>query len=83
MLREPGAFDAGNVIRPMKSFFLPNINKSGRILRGLIAVALLVAAQYCQTAWLAGILTGAGVVGIFEAMRGWCFLRACGIKLPF
>lgn len=67
----------------MKSFFLPNINKTGRIIRGLSAVALLVGAQYCQTQWIAGILTGAGVVGILEALSGWCVFRACGIKLPF
>jgi hypothetical protein len=30
--------------------------------------------------WVAAILGIAGAFGIYEAVRGWCFLRACGIK---
>jgi hypothetical protein len=30
--------------------------------------------------WVGVLLGIAGVFGIYEAFRGWCFLRACGIK---
>ncbi|MCX6876743.1 MAG: DUF2892 domain-containing protein [Verrucomicrobia bacterium] len=66
----------------MKSFFSRNIDQRGRVVRGLLGVALLLAAYGCQPVWLSGMLTGAGVFGLFEALRGWCLLRACGVKTP-
>ena len=67
----------------MKTYFTPNIGKGGRIVRGLGALVLLVAAGSCHTVWLSGVLTGVGVFGVFEALRGWCVLRACHMKTPF
>jgi len=64
------------------SFLSPNIDKRGRIFRGVTAVCLLIAAVIMawHVWWIALILGVSGVVGLFEALRGWCFLRACGIK---
>lgn len=66
----------------MKSFFSPNINTSGRALRGVIALALFVAGglTFSLSLWLGVALLASGIFVAFEAMRGWCFLRACGIK---
>ena len=66
----------------MKSFFSLNIGKAGRILRGLLGLALLVCAAFSFNAspWLGLLLAAAGGFGLFEALRGWCFARACGIK---
>ena len=50
--------------------FTPNIDKSGRILRFVIAVLLLVYA-IGYGSWLA--LLGSIFV-FFEALRGWCAL---------
>jgi len=66
----------------MKGHFQPNIGKTGRIIRALIGLTLLVAAFAAwRVHWLAsaGFAAG-GVFCLFEAMRGWCFARACGIK---
>lgn len=65
----------------MKAFFTRNIDHRGRLFRGLGAVALLVAAGFGFSAsvWLGTGLLAAGVFVAFEALRGWCFLRACGI----
>jgi hypothetical protein len=30
--------------------------------------------------WVGLIFVVAGLFAIFEAVRGWCFLRACGIR---
>jgi hypothetical protein len=30
--------------------------------------------------WLGLIFIGIGIFVLFEAVRGWCFARACGIK---
>ena len=66
----------------MKPFFSPNIDNKGRLMRGLGALALLVGAGFAfkLSFWLGGALLGSGVFVAFEALRGWCALRACGIK---
>jgi hypothetical protein len=66
--------------QPMKSFFARNLDKRGRVVRGLSALPLLLGAGLCDMVWLSGVLTGVGVFVLFEALRGWCVLRACGIK---
>lgn len=30
--------------------------------------------------WLGAVLAAAGAFVLFEALRGWCVLRACGLK---
>jgi hypothetical protein len=45
-------------------------------------LALLAAAAFGfgYSTWLGGALALAGLFVLFEALRGWCILRACGIK---
>jgi hypothetical protein len=59
-----------------------NIANSGRILRGLGGTVLVVmaASVFERIPWLALIILLAGAFCIFEALRGWCVLRACSIK---
>jgi len=66
----------------MKPFFSPNLERKGRILRALFGTALLVAGVvlWPSSLWVGiGLLASGGFV-LFEALRGWCLLRACGIK---
>lgn len=66
----------------MKQLFSPNIGRKGRLIRGLGALVLLVGAAFGFTvsAWLGLVLLASGVFVLFESLRGWCALRACGIK---
>lgn len=66
----------------MKSFFSPNIDNRGRLVRGLGALGLLVGAFFGLQAslWLGLVLFASAGFVLFEALRGWCALRACGIK---
>jgi len=66
----------------MKTFFTRNIDNRGRFIRGLGALVLLVGAGFGFkiSVWLGLGLLAAGVFVGFEALRGWCMLRACGIK---
>jgi hypothetical protein len=66
----------------MKRFLTPNLDRKGRLARGLMGLALLVGAGFSfgQSAWLGILLAVAGLFGLFEAFRGWCLARACGIK---
>jgi hypothetical protein len=69
----------------MKSTFLPftpNLNTRGRILRGGGAAVMAAAAamSWPKSAILAtGCALAAGFLA-FESARGWCALRACGVK---
>jgi hypothetical protein len=66
----------------MKPFLSKNIGVTGRVVRGLVALALLAGAGHGFT-WsllLGSLLLCSGLFVAFEAARGWCFLRACGIK---
>jgi hypothetical protein len=66
----------------MKPLFSRNIDNKGRLIRGLGALALLVGAGFLLSVsvWLGIALMSSGVFVAFEALRGWCALRACGIK---
>ena len=66
----------------MKRFFAPNIDRTGRIVRGLMGLALLAGAalSFTESVWLALGLAAAGAFALIEAFRGWCLARACGIK---
>jgi hypothetical protein len=66
-------------------FFHPNLSHRGRMARGVIGAlcliaGIIVAGDY--TLW-GLILVVAGLFAIFESIRGWCLLRACGIKTKF
>ena len=66
----------------MKGIFQPNITGKGRILRAFIALAFIAVASFATgLSGLARIgVAGAAAFVAFEALRGWCFLRACGVR---
>lgn len=69
----------------MTQFFARNIDGRGRLIRGLMGLALLGGAAFARTdwPWLAVMLAVAGLFGLFESLRGWCLLRACGFRMRF
>ena len=69
----------------MGRFFEKNINSSGRRARGVIGAMVLIAGIIAAdwTLWICLPLVIAGLFAIFEALRGWCLLRACGIRTKF
>lgn len=66
----------------MSKFFGRNLETRGRIVRGTVAVLLLSGGVYALTQiwWLGLLLLASSGFVLFEALRGWCILRACGIK---
>jgi len=67
------------------NFLRPNIDNKGRVIRGILALAFGIAAvltwSHSRTVGIA--LTGSAVFVAFEAARGWCIARACGVKTKF
>lgn len=64
-----------------------NIGIRGRVIRGilgllLIALGLYLILQKDEAFWGTGFCTF-GAFAVFEAIKGWCALRAMGIRLPF
>jgi hypothetical protein len=66
----------------MARFFDRNISFQGRMARGITGAVLLIAGICLAdvTLWACIPLVVIGLFCIFEAVRGWCFLRACGVK---
>ena len=67
----------------MGSFFTRNLDASGRRARGVLGTIVLIAGIIIAGDilwWLGLIFVVAGLFAIFEAVRGWCLLRACGIR---
>ncbi len=66
----------------MREFFAPNIDRRGRIVRAVWGVALIVAGALLSKrgAWICLLLVASGGFALYEAVRGWCLMRACGIK---
>jgi tryptophan-rich sensory protein len=66
-------------------FLRPNLDIKGRIIRAIGALAMAVAAiltwPHSRTAGI--VLAGSALFVAFEAARGWCALRACGVKTKF
>jgi len=62
--------------------FSPNINNAGRLARGGICILLFLGAGFAFSfcLWLGLALVLSGIFLLFEALLGWCALRACGIK---
>jgi len=69
----------------VKRFFSANIDGRGRLLRGVLGAVLMVTGIIvCSSNLLAAIaLIISGGFCLFEAVRGWCVMRACGIKTRF
>jgi hypothetical protein len=65
--------------------FRPNISRAGRLIR--LGIAFMLAGGgflLLETAkWAAVILFLSAAFVLFEALRGWCVMRACGIKTRF
>jgi len=63
-------------------FFRPNIKRQGRIARGVIGSLCLIAGIIIvdYVLWLGLVFVAAGLFAIGEAVRGWCLVRACGIR---
>jgi membrane protein implicated in regulation of membrane protease activity len=64
-------------------FFKPNLDRHGRFARGVIGTICLIAGIIIagdHILWLGLIFVVAGLFAIFESLRGWCLMRACGIK---
>jgi hypothetical protein len=66
----------------VKSYFIRNLGTKGRIIRGLVAAVLILAAvvAFPVSVGLGLLLLVPGLFVLFEALRGWCALRACGIR---
>jgi hypothetical protein len=69
----------------MGRFFHRNISFQGRMARGIVGAVLLITGIILADfqLWLCLVLVGIGLFAIFEAVRGWCLARACGIKTKF
>jgi hypothetical protein len=66
----------------MGNFFARNIDRTGRIVRAVWGVALIIAGVLLsgRSGWASFLLVAFGVFALYEAARGWCLMRACGIK---
>jgi len=66
----------------MKPFFKPNLDRHGRMARGVIGSLCLIAGIITVdfVLWFGLLLVTAGLFAIFEALSKWCVLRACGIR---
>jgi hypothetical protein len=66
----------------VSNFFRPNLQRNGRIARGVIGALCLIAGIVLvdYRLWLGLIFVIAGLFAIYEALAGWCLARACGIK---
>jgi hypothetical protein len=66
----------------MGNFFARNIDRTGRIVRAVWGVALIIAGVWLagRSGWACFFLVAFGVFALYEAARGWCLMRACGIK---
>jgi hypothetical protein len=69
----------------MNRFFRRNLDYRGRMVRGVIGALCLVAGIIIAGDYsLWGLVfVAAGLFAIFESIRGWCLVRACGIKTKF
>jgi len=66
----------------MKKFFLPNLEARGRLVRGVGGILCVAGGVALCGVNLpcAVILIFSGGFMLFEAVRGRCVMRACGIK---
>ena len=66
----------------MRKFFAANINGAGRIVRLILGLLLMAAGGELigSYRWPGILVLIAGLFGVYEAARGWCLMRACGIK---
>jgi hypothetical protein len=66
----------------MSRFWNRNLDFRGRLVRGVLGGGSLIAGIILADfkLWLCLLLVGFGLFAMFEAVRGWCLVRACGIR---
>ena len=67
----------------MAGFWKSNIGTTGRLIRGALGVLALGMSAFAWkngVPWLTVVLVIAGLFMLFEAVRGWCVMRACGFR---
>ncbi|HVU06960.1 MAG TPA: YgaP-like transmembrane domain [Verrucomicrobiae bacterium] len=66
----------------MNRFLKRNLDHRGRRARGVMGALMLIAGIVIvdYVFWLGIVFVAAGLFAIFEAIRGWCLMRACGIR---
>jgi hypothetical protein len=66
----------------VKNFFSRNIDNRGRLARALTGIALIVTGLVVSAPdrWICIALVASGGFVLYEAARGWCVMRACGIR---
>lgn len=69
----------------MAKFFAQNIDRRGRIVRAAWGLALIIASflTWSHSEGVSFALLAFGAFGLYEAARGWCLMRACGIRTKF
>lgn len=70
---------------PTPGPFRRNLDLKGRLIRGAVSVALFVGGTLALRIQLIAsvvLFLGAAFL-LFEALRGWCALRACGVRTKF
>lgn len=69
----------------MKNFFARNIDSRGRLIRGSLGAALVIGGVVVcgYNVWAAVAMILSGGFCLLEAVRGWCVMRACGVRTRF
>ena len=69
----------------MNRFFKANLDRNGRMARGVMGALCLIAGIILVdfSLWLGLIFVVAGLFAIVESVSGWCVARACGIRTRF
>jgi hypothetical protein len=73
-------------MKPSTDFWTPNINRLGRILRCAAGVSFLLgglALGVWLWPWLGTVVFLCGAFMVFEAARGWCLVRAMGMRTRY
>lgn len=66
----------------MGKLFARNIDTPGRVVRAIWGVLLIALGVFVfsRSRVACALLSAGGLFALFEAARGWCIMRACGIK---
>jgi hypothetical protein len=67
------------------NYVRPNLETRGRLLRAAGALVLAIGAVFTWPhSTAAGVVLAISSAFVaFEAARGWCAVRACGVETPF
>lgn len=66
----------------MNKFFSRNLDNRGRLVRAIFGISLMIGGLLVsdEGRWLCFALVASGGFVLYEAARGWCLMRACGIR---